>query len=70
MVPMTQPMAKVMHRVIRKAASGDAGPTPNGRPHLSMIAIDMPANPIIDPMERSNSPAIMSMHAPVAMIPS
>ena len=35
-----------------------------------MIAMDMPANPIIEPMERSNSPAIMSMHAPVAMIPS
>ena len=35
-----------------------------------MIAIDMPAKPIIEPMERSNSPAIISMQAPVAMIPS
>ena len=69
-VPMSQPMLKVMHRVMRKAASGGAGPRPKGRPHLSMIAIDMPANPIIEPMERSNSPAIISMHAPVAMIPS
>ena len=69
-VPMSHPIASVMQRVTRNAASGDAGPSPNGRPHFSMTAIDMPANPIIDPMERSNSPAIISMHAPVAMIPS
>jgi hypothetical protein len=33
-----------------------------------MIAMDMPAKPIIEPTLRSNSPAIISMQAPTAMI--
>ena len=69
-VPISQPMVRVRHSVTRNAARGDAGPRPNGSPHLSMMAIDMPAKPIIEPMDRSNSPAIISMQAPVAMIPS
>ena len=32
--------------------------------------MDMPAKPIIEPIERSNSPAIMSRAAPVAMMPN
>ena len=33
------------------------------------MAATMPVNPIIEPMERSNSPAIMSRHAPTARMP-
>jgi hypothetical protein len=33
------------------------------------MAATMPAKPIIEPIERSNSPAIMSRHAPTAMMP-
>jgi len=33
------------------------------------MAAIMPAKPIIDPRERSNSPAIMSRQAPTAMMP-
>ena len=40
-----------------------------GQPHCTeRIAITMPAKPIIEPTERSNSPAIISRQAPTAMI--
>ena len=39
-------------------------------PHFSMTPIHIPANPIIEPIERSNSPAMMSSPAPIAMMPS
>ena len=40
------------------------------KPHLNIIAIHALANPTIDPIERSNSPAIISKPAPSAIIPS
>ena len=70
MLPISQPRHNVMMMVTRKAIIGLACPRPNGKPHLSIIAIDMPAKPIIEPIERSNSPAIISRLAPVAMIPN
>ena len=70
MVPINHPNANVITRVIKKATNGVASPKPNGSPHFSITAIDMPAKAIIGPMDRSNSPAIMSNAAPVAIIPS
>ena len=69
-VPMSHPNASVIIRVIKKARNGVASPKPKGRPHFIMIAIDIPANAIIGPIERSNSPAIIKSAAPVAIIPS
>ena len=68
-MPITQPIPKVIARVMKNAAAGVASPRPKGKPHFSIIAIDMPAKPIIEPIDRSNSPAIISTAAPVAMIP-
>ncbi len=70
MLPMTQPKVSVMASVIAKAKNGVASPKPKGRPHFSIIAMDMPAKPIIEPMDKSNSPPIINMAAPVAMIPN
>ena len=40
-----------------------------GQPSVMLkIAIIIPANPIIEPTERSNSPAIINRHAPTAII--
>ena len=40
-----------------------------GQPNVTpKIAMSMPAKPIIEPTLRSNSPAIISRHAPTAMI--
>ena len=40
-----------------------------GQPSVMLkIAMIIPANPIIEPTERSNSPAIINRHAPTAMI--
>ncbi len=40
-----------------------------GQPSVTLkIAINIPAKPIIEPTDRSNSPATMSRHAPTAMI--
>ena len=40
-----------------------------GQPHCTdRIAMTMPAKPIMEPTERSNSPAIISRQAPAAMI--
>ena len=40
-----------------------------GQPNVTLkIAIIIPANPIMEPTERSNSPAIINRHAPTAMI--
>ena len=38
------------------------------KPHLKIIAIQAPAKPIIDPIERSNSPATINRPAPNAMM--
>ena len=44
-------------------------PNHTGRPHCTeTMAMTMPANPIIEPTDRSNSPEIISRHAPTAMI--
>src|SRR5215472_3450574 len=44
--------------------------THSGQPQYSAgIASIMPAKPIIEPIERSNSPPIMSKPAPTAMMP-
>ena len=40
------------------------------KPHLKIIAMQAPAKPIIDPIERSNSPAIINKPAPIAIIPN
>ena len=40
------------------------------KPHRNTMAMQAPANPIIEPIERSNSPAIISKPAPSAMMPS
>ena len=40
-----------------------------GKPHVTdIMAMTMPENPIIDPTERSNSPAIIKRQAPTAII--
>ena len=40
-----------------------------GQPSVTeKIAISIPEKPIIEPTERSNSPAIIKRHAPTAMI--
>ena len=40
-----------------------------GQPNVvEKIAIIMPANPIMEPTDKSNSPAIINRHAPTAMI--
>ncbi len=42
-----------------------------GRPYwVTGMAMTMPAKPIIEPSERSNSPAIIRRQAPMAMMPS
>ena len=40
------------------------------KPHLSVIAIHIPAKPIMEPIDKSNSPAIINKPAPNAIIPS
>ena len=40
------------------------------KPHRSIIAITPPAKPIIEPIDKSNSPEIISKPAPIATIPS
>ena len=69
MLPMIQPKVSVIASVKMNAVNGVASPSPKGKPHLSMSAMDIPANPIIDPIDRSNSPAIINSDAPIAMIP-
>ena len=39
-------------------------------PHFNIIAIEPPAKPIIEPTERSNSPAIINIPAASATIPN
>ena len=39
-------------------------------PHFKIIAIHPPAKPIIEPIDKSNSPAIISKPAPKATIPN
>ena len=68
-VPMSHPNANVMHRVIKKAVNGVASPKPNGKPHLSIMAIDIPAKAIIGPIDKSNSPPIINIAAAIAIIP-
>jgi len=70
MFPIRQPIASVIANVMKNAASGVASPKPNGSPHFIIMAMDMPAKPIIEPIERSNSPAIISRQAPIEMMPS
>ena len=69
-VPMSHPNVNVMQRVITKAVNGVASPKPNGKPHLSIMAIDIPAKAIIGPIDKSNSPAIINKAAPTAIIPN
>ena len=38
------------------------------KPHLSVIAIHIPAKPIMEPIDKSNSPAIINKPAPNAII--
>ena len=40
------------------------------KPHLKIIAITPAANPIIEPIERSNSPEIIKRPAPIAIMPN
>ena len=40
------------------------------KPHLNIIAIQAPAKPIIEPIDKSNSPAIINKPAPIAIIPN
>ena len=40
------------------------------KPHLKIIAMQALANPTMDPIDKSNSPAMISNPAPSAMIPS
>ena len=62
MMPFSAPMAIHSAKVSRIA-------TQIGQPSVTdMIAIDIPAKPIIDPTLRSNSPAIINIQAPTAMI--
>ena len=42
----------------------------NEKPHLKIIAIQAPAKPIMEPIDKSNSPAIINIPAPIAIIPS
>src|SRR5215470_3938184 len=61
--PLTAPSAAQSAKV--KSAA-----THSGQPQYSAgIASIMPAKPIIEPMERSNSPPIMRSAAPTAMMP-
>jgi hypothetical protein len=57
------PMARHSAKVIRIAM-----PDRPAQRDAEKMAIIMPAKPIIEPTERSNSPAIISMQAPTAMI--
>ena len=66
---MNHPSASVIASVMKNAAAGEASPIPKGNPHFSMSAMHMPAKPIIEPIDRSNSPAIINMAAPMAMMP-
>ena len=60
--PLIAPMAMHSAKVKRIAIQiGHPSVTPR-------MAIDMPAKPIMEPTDRSNSPATMSMQAPTAMI--
>ena len=62
MNPFSPPTAIHMIKVTRIASQ-------TGHPSVTeKIAIIMPAKPIIDPTDRSNSPAIIRRHAPTAMI--
>jgi hypothetical protein len=62
MKPLRAPMARHSAKVIRIACQ-------TGQPSvIEKMAIIMPAKPIIEPTERSNSPAIISRQAPTAMI--
>ena len=40
------------------------------KPHLKIMAIQAPAKPIIEPIDKSNSPEIINKPAPIAMIPN
>ena len=62
MMPLSAPMAMHRAKVTRIACQ-------TGQPSvIEKIAIIMPAKPIIEPTDRSNSPAIISRQAPTAMI--
>jgi len=62
MTPLIAPIAMQIAKVSRIDAH-------IGQPSvMAKTAIVMPAKPIIDPTDRSNSPAIISRHAPTAMI--
>ena len=62
MIPFTAPMAMHRAKVSRMAIQ-------IGQPMVTPIsAMDMPAKPIIEPTDRSNSPATINMQAPTAMI--
>ena len=51
-------------------ANANSTDAQTGQPrNIAGTAIIMPAKPIIEPIERSNSPAIISMQAPTAMMP-
>ena len=56
--------------VIKNAKNGVASPNPKGSPHFIIMAIDIPANAIIGPIDKSNSPAIINKAAPTAIMPN
>ena len=52
-------------------AKAQAMPPQSGRPNIATVRpMTTPAKPIIEPTERSNSPAMISSAAAVAMMPS
>ena len=60
--PLRAPIATATRKATRIALQ-------TGQPHWTeRIAMTTPEKPIIEPTERSNSPAIIRRHAPTAMI--
>ena len=61
--PISAPIATAIAAPSNIAAQAGSPPT------STMRAMHMPEKAIIDPMERSNSPAIISRHAPIDTTP-
>ena len=62
--PLTQPTAQAIAKASRMHSQ-------SGQPHCAAgIAMITPAAPIIEPIDKSNSPPIISIEAATAMMPS
>ena len=67
--PLPNPMSKASTNDTMTASHIDQ-PKPPASVGVTRIMMDMPVNPTIEPIERSNSPPIINRHTAIAMMPS